>query len=216
MGSTKNPASSLGPSSAASTKPIVPVNPNLFVITGGPGAGKTTLLRELERRGFCCVPEIAREIIREQVAANGDALPWANTLRYTQLMLARSVDCYRQHTLASRLTFIDRGIPDVLCYAQIINLEATSDIQSACETYRYNPTVFIAPPWQEIYSTDEERKETFADAVKVYERMVEVYRHCGYDLVVLPRVNPEQRAEFVLATLASLASASVLDKESHG
>jgi predicted ATPase len=191
-------------------------NPNLFVITGGPGAGKTTLLRELERRGFHCVPEIAREIIRQQVAANGDALPWADTLRYTQLMLARSVDCYLQHTPASRLTFIDRGIPDVLCYAQIINLEAVAEIQSACETYRYNPIVFIAPPWQEIYSTDEERKETFADAAKVYERMVEVYRQCGYDLIELPRVSATARADFVLAQLNGGARRSVLDADVSG
>jgi predicted ATPase len=176
-------------------------NPNLFVITGGPGAGKTTLLRELERRGFCCVPEIAREIIREEVATHGEALPWANTLRYTQLMLDRSVICYQQYASASRVTFIDRGLPDVLCYAQIINLEATAEIQSACETCRYNPKVFIAPPWKEIYSTDEERKETFADAVKVYERMVEVYRQCGYHLIELPRVSATARADFVLANL---------------
>jgi predicted ATPase len=176
-------------------------NPNLFVITGGPGAGKTTLLHELERWGFCCVPEIAREIIREQVAANGDALPWANALQYTQLMLARSVASYKHQTPASRVTFIDRGIPDVLCYGQIINLEATAEIQSACETYRYNSRVFIAPPWKEIYSTDEERKETFADAVKVYERMVEVYRQCGYNLIELPLVSAIARADFVLARL---------------
>ncbi len=178
------------------------LNPNLVVITGGPGAGKTTLLRELERRGFCCVPEMAREIIREQVAANGDALPWADTVRYTELMLARSIACYRRHTPAHRLTFLDRGIPDVLCYAQIIDLDAVAKIRSACESYRYNSTVFVAPPWQEIYSTDEERKETFADAVKVYERMVQVYRQCGYELVELARVNVKQRAEFLLARVS--------------
>jgi hypothetical protein len=46
--------------------------------------------------------------------------------------------------------------------------------------------------------------------------MVEVYRQCGYDLVELPRVNPAQRADFLLAGLETLASASVLDKESRG
>lgn len=176
-------------------------NPNLFVITGGPGAGKTTLLRELERRGFCCVPEIAREIIRQQVAAQGGALPWADAFRYTQSMLARSVACYQQYASASRVTFIDRGIPDVLCYAQLINLEARAAIQSACESYRYNSRVFIAPPWKEIYSTDEERKETFADAVKVYARMVEVYRQCSYNLIEMPRLSAIARADFVLASL---------------
>jgi predicted ATPase len=173
------------------------VNPNLVVITGGPGAGKTTLLRELQRRGFCCVPEVAREIIRQQVAAKGDALPWADAVRYTELMLARSIACYQQHTPASGLTFLDRGIPDVLCYAEIINLEEAAEIRSAAQTYRYNSTVFIAPPWREVYSTDEERKETFGDAVKVYERMVQVYRQCGYELIELPLVAPSERAEFV-------------------
>ena len=47
----------------------------LVVVSGGPGAGKTTLLLELERRGFCCVPEVARQIIQEQVRDEGDALP---------------------------------------------------------------------------------------------------------------------------------------------
>ena len=39
----------------------------LVVVSGGPGAGKTTLVDELKRRGFCCVPEVARQIIQEQV-----------------------------------------------------------------------------------------------------------------------------------------------------
>ena len=40
-------------------------NPNLYVITGGPGSGKTTVLAELERQGFRCAPEVARQIIQE-------------------------------------------------------------------------------------------------------------------------------------------------------
>jgi predicted ATPase len=178
-------------------------NPNLFVITVGPGAGKTTLLRVLESRGFRCLAEVAREIIREQVATGGDALPWANTARYTELMLERSIHAYRQNTQVKGPTFMDRGIPDVLCYAQIIQLPDAGGIQLACGTYRYNPKVFIASPWKEIYSTDEERKQTFEDAVQVYQQMAQVYRQCGYTLVELPLVSPEVRADFVLARLMS-------------
>lgn len=187
------------------------INPNLFVITGGPGAGKTTLLRELERRGFSCVPEVAQKIIQEQVATNGDALPWGNTARYTHLMLAGSVESYRKHSGASGPTFFDRGIPNVLCYAHIIDLHETGTIQSACETCRYNPRVFVAPPWKEIYGTDEERKQTFEDAVNVYQRMVQVYRRCGYELVQLPRLNPTERAEFVIGRVSR--GVGVLDSE---
>lgn len=64
--------------------------PNFFVITGGPGVGKTTLLETLAQQGFPYVPEIAREIIREQVSRNGDALPWANIPAYTHLKIGRA------------------------------------------------------------------------------------------------------------------------------
>jgi predicted ATPase len=51
---------------------------NLFVISGGPGAGKTIILLELARLGFRYVPEVARQIIQEQIQSGGKALPWAD------------------------------------------------------------------------------------------------------------------------------------------
>jgi predicted ATPase len=47
-------------------------NEGFYVLTGGPGAGKTTLLNQLEEMGYMCVPEVAREIIREQMRIGGD------------------------------------------------------------------------------------------------------------------------------------------------
>jgi predicted ATPase len=173
-------------------------NDKLFVITGGPGSGKTTLLLELEQKSFRCSHEVARQIIQEQIAANGDALPWANTLRYTELMLARSITAYRENTPASEIVFMDRGIPDVACYARLINLPLFDDLKMACEAYRYNEVVFVAPPWKEIYVTDGERKQTYPEAVATYERMAEVYQEYGYRPVELPKASPRQRAEFVL------------------
>ncbi len=61
-----------------------------FVITGGPGVGKTTLLNELGARQFHIVPEDARRIIQEQVAAGGKGLPWENKELYAALMLEQS------------------------------------------------------------------------------------------------------------------------------
>jgi predicted ATPase len=174
---------------------------NLFVITGGPGAGKTVLLAELQKRGYRCAPEVARQIIREQAAAGGDALPWANTERYTELMLARSVASYLEHKDAADPTFFDRGIPDVLCYARLIGLPSIAGIRSVCATYRYNSTVFVAPPWQEIYSTDHERKQSFAEAVETHRMMVDVYRECRYRIIELPRFSTADRAEFILDVL---------------
>jgi len=176
-------------------------NPNLYVITGGPGAGKTTLLRELAKRGEACVEEAARQIIQEQVQAAGGAVPWGDTTRYAELMLERSIADFVQHSTAQQPTFFDRGIPDVLCYARLIGMGEQA-IRAACAKYKYNQLVFIAPPWQEIYTVDEERKQTFAEAVETCRLMQRSYQDCGYAPIDLPRVAVEDRAEFVMRRIA--------------
>lgn len=174
------------------------VNSNLMVITGGPGTGKTTVLQELERRGFACVPEVARQIILEQMHADGDALPWANTERYCELMLNRSVASFLKHDPAYAVTFCDRGIPDTLCYARLIRSLQEREILEASRIYRYASRVFLAPPWREIYETDAARKQSYEEAVRTYEQMDRAYQDCGYELIEIPRLDIASRAEFIL------------------
>jgi predicted ATPase len=176
-------------------------NTNLIVLSGGPGAGKTTLLQILQQRGFACVPEEARQIIQEQVKSGGTALPWQNTTTYIELMLARSISSFLEHENASQLTFFDRGIPDTLAYAHIIQLPETLPIQRACNQHRYAPTVFLAPPWEAIYETDTERWQSFDESVSIFQEIVKVYQACGYTPVLLPLCGPEERADFVLSCL---------------
>jgi predicted ATPase len=173
-------------------------NPNLFAISGGPGSGKTTVLRELAALGFQYAPEVARQIIQEQVQAGGRALPWEDREAYTSLMLQRSIASYLEHTPASRPVFSDRGIPDTLGYARLIGLPEQSAIESACREYRYASLVFVAPPWPEIYRTDSERKQDFAEAQRTFAQVTEVYRECGYMLSELPKLPPRARAQFLL------------------
>jgi predicted ATPase len=173
----------------------------LVVLSGGPGAGKTSVLAELKRRGFSGATEVARQIIQEQVRDGGDALPWGDRERYCRLMLVRSIDSYREHATLKATTFFDRGIPDTLCYSRLVGLALDDEILDACRRYRYSERVFLAPPWQEIYATDAERKQPYSEAVRTYELMVEAYEDCGYKVVEIPKTSPGMRADFIESML---------------
>jgi predicted ATPase len=183
----------------ASMRPVN--NPILFVVSGGPGSGKTTVLRELEKFGFRYAPEVARQIIQEQMSLGGTALPWQDREAYTYAMLQRSIDSFVEHTPTVQPMFSDRGIPDTLCYARLIGLRNVCAIEDACRQYRYAPVVLIAPPWREIYETDSERKQDFDEAERTFVQMTEVYRDCGYELLELPKVAPATRAGFIVERL---------------
>jgi len=184
----------------------VKYNEKFFVITGGPGSGKSELLKELALYGYYqCVPEIARGIIQEQVAAGGDALPWGDTIRYRDIMLDRSITTYDEAVTGSgpetRATFFDRGIIDVLGYTRIIGGAIDERLSAAARDYRYNAKVCIAPPWSAIYRNDAERKQSFRESIAVYDTMVKTYLEHDYELIEIPRESPGGRASFVLRAL---------------
>ncbi|WP_143306253.1 AAA family ATPase [Chitinophaga vietnamensis] len=170
-----------------------------YVITGGPGAGKSTLLAELERRQYKCMPEDARRIIREEVAAGSNALPWKDRQQFLQRMLQAGIHTYEQAAaLPPQVIFFDRGIPDALCYAQLTGA-AVEDYYA--QKYRYHRKVFLLPPWRAIYTTDTERKQSWEEAVQTYQLMVHTYQHYGYDTIEIPFGSVEARAAFLLAQL---------------
>ncbi|WP_237390374.1 AAA family ATPase [Fulvivirga sediminis] len=175
---------------------------NFYVITGGPGVGKTTLLEELSSQGYEFIPEIARELIKEQVENGGEALPWKNKELYKEIMFERSISSFEQveENLRTRKMpiFFDRGFLDSIGYADLIQLEISERMNDYAKNWRYNETVFILPPWQEIYKTDSERKQDWEEAVVTFDQMRETYERYGYNIVEIPKVAVRERADFVM------------------
>ena len=176
--------------------------PNFHILSGGPGAGKTTTLEALRRRGFLCVDEAARQILKEQAAVGGDATHDGDQVRYRDLTLERMIAAYEGVSERAAPVFFDRGVPELRDYAVPEGAKTPAHVADAIARYRYGPVVFIFPPWREIYRHDEERKHTFAHAEWVFEAVGRAYRAGGYELVEVPRLPVEDRADFILARVA--------------
>ena len=85
----------------------------LISVSGGPGAGKTTTLDALAARGFAVVPEVARAVIAERLAAGLSPRP--DPLTFASAILERDM---AQYEAADRLVgpvFFDR----LLCPAEL-------------------------------------------------------------------------------------------------
>ncbi|MEI9887922.1 MAG: AAA family ATPase [Rhizomicrobium sp.] len=174
------------------------IRDNFYILTGGPGAGKTTLLEALRARGYDGVGEVGRAIIQEQKAAGGDIHHNGDRAAYRDLMLQRSLEGYLAVAETVRPVFFDRGIPELAGYSHFVGDAPPAYVLQAIEACRYNPLVFAAPPWREIYVNDAERKQDFAEAILSYDLCRQAYEAFGYRVVDLPPEPVEERVRFVL------------------
>jgi len=175
-----------------------------FVITGATGSGKTALIQELKKRGYRCVEEVARHIIQEQMKTDGDAVPWDNIQRFKELMLARFIKTYKQILEEGQeITFFDRDVLDLVAYDRLTQTKSSAELLTALQNLTFNNKVFIIPPWKEIYHTDTERKQTYEETVQSYENIVKVYTEYGRELIEVPKISVQERADFVIAHVQS-------------
>ena len=69
-----------------------------------------------------------------------------------------------------------------------------------CTNNRYD-TVFILPPWEEIYVSDNERLETFTEAKKLHRNLMMSYQELGYSPISVPKATIQERISFILKEL---------------
>jgi len=176
------------------------VSNKFFILTGGPGSGKSTLIEELNKRGFFGIEEVARKVIQEEMALGGEALPGNNIGHRIEKMIIRSIESYQDalKQLTEPIIF-DRGVLDYVGYAYRTNTPISEELHRAALSLVYNKKVFLAPPWEDIYCNDTERKQSFEEALEVYDHLFKIYSKFGYEIIELPKTSVENRADFVIS-----------------
>ncbi len=175
----------------------------IIVIIGGPGTGKTTIIERLVQNGYCCYPEISRQVTAEAQKQGIEQLFLENPLLFSELLLeGRKKQFIDAQQEPHNFIFLDRGIPDVLAYMHYIGDSYPAFFETACREHIYSK-IFILPPWKDIYVSDKERYENFEQAQLIHNHLVETYEKFGYELIEVPKDTVDKRILFILDKISN-------------
>lgn len=169
----------------------------IIVLIGGPGTGKSSIINRLTETGYCCYPEVSREVIREAQEQGIAQLFLEKPLLFSELLLEGRKKQHRDAMNEEHpIVFLDRGIPDVLAYMHYIGDSYPAHFDEACRDHNYSK-LFILPPWEEIYISDDARYENFEQAKLIYSHLTETYQKYGYELIEVPKDTIDNRILFI-------------------
>lgn len=171
-----------------------------IVITGGPGTGKSSVIKDLELRGCICLHEVSREITAEAQKQGIAQLFLDQPILFSEKLLEARINQHKEAALKQKDVFLDRAIPDVVAYLNYFGTSYPSNFGLACREFQYD-RVFLLPPWEEIYQTDNERYESFEQAQKIHGFLKDSYLTYGYNPIEVPKASVKKRSEFILSTI---------------
>ena len=169
---------------------------NFIVITGGPGAGKSTILDGLSKLGYEFVGETARTIIKDRISRGLSPRP--NPDEFARQIFDIDFKNYIDNINASQPLFFDRSFLDSAAMLFEATRTETLSVTEILNTYRFRKSVFIAPPWKEIYQNDSERDQSYKDSVEIYKMLYKWYDLNDYTLIQIPKSDIDSRIHFIL------------------
>lgn len=184
---------------------LLVLNNNRIVITGAPGTGKTSVIKSLENSGYYCFHEIIRTMTLEAKKEQQPDAVLSNPIDFvgdsktfnSDLLNGRLKQFNKAHQIDAHIVFYDRGLPDVLAYMEYFGQSYKKEFKEICEENIYDQ-VFILPPWEEIYVQDNERLESYSQAVDLHIHLENTYSKLGYEIIPVPLGTVAERVTFIL------------------
>lgn len=184
------------------------LGPKKIVISGGPGTGKTSIVQVLESMGYPCYHEVIRNMTLEAKKDTDPARFVTNPLAFVpdpydfnRRILENRLGHFNEGTrVGSAVVFFDRGLPDVLAYMDYFDQPYEDEFEAICKDNRYDK-ILLLPPWEAIYVSDNERLESFEEALEIHQYLTASYERLGYSPVSVPEGSILERATFILEHL---------------
>ncbi|MFA6023342.1 MAG: ATP-binding protein [Candidatus Pacearchaeota archaeon] len=190
-----------------------------IVLTGGPGTGKSSIILALENLGEYTIRESAEDYIKLR-QAQGQATPWIEAdfqEKILELQLQRESRVPRE----IERVFIDRGVADGLAYSEAGTEIYKRTQEIARETRRVAgiiPHPYLAgitwgekilPRYDRVYLIEnlgftektEVRRENQEEAIRLGNKLEQVYKELGYNPVRIAPGPLNQRVKAILETL---------------
>jgi predicted ATPase len=187
----------------------IDIKKNILLITshktalliGAPSTGKTSVLQALRAKGFICYDEISRQVTIEARKEGITHLFKQNPLLFSEKLLDGRIQQFRDSlAMPNEWAFLDRGLPDITAYMDMVNQVFPDKFEKANSSYIYEK-VFWFPVWNEIYQQDNVRYEDFKMAGLIEKYLLKWYRYYNYDLIEVPKTSVSKRVEFITSKL---------------
>ena len=103
--------------------------------------------------------------------------------------------------LKTKYVFFDRALHDVIGYLNYVQ-DPNKKWEKELNNYKYN-LVFLLKPVFQIYIQDEDRMETFEEAVEVHKSLEKTYHQSKLKIIKLPFTTPQKRFDLILKHCAN-------------
>lgn len=145
--------------------------------------------------------EISRAVTLQAKKDGIDQLFVTNPLLFSEKLLEGRENQYIEADESNEaLCFFDRGIPGIYAYMRYFNTEIPEVFFEKSKKYRYTK-VFQFLPWEDIYTSDNERYETYEQAVIISKFLHDAYTELDYHIINVPFASIKKRCDFILNSL---------------
>jgi predicted ATPase len=170
---------------------------NWYIITGAPSSGKTSVICKLEHLGYRVVHEVARAFIDEELKKGktieqikSDELAFERHILYKKIKIEASLP-------KKEIIFFDRAVPDSIAYFKSARLNPNEPVKKS-KLVRYKK-IFLFERLE--FEKDRVRSEDEVKAAELELLLMDVYQILGYNIVHVPVLSVQERADFILLHL---------------